>query len=110
MEEASTPRASDDQLQLSQASLLETKRQLESAHARIVELEAKLEEATLWAERAIEDVVDRDQRIRLHAAQLATLKAESEQHERELDEQLQVANNQLAAVHQTRAWRAMTLY
>ena len=38
--------------------------QLDLALARIVELEAKIEEATLWAERAIEEMVDRDQRIR----------------------------------------------
>ena len=52
--------------------------QLEAAHARIVELEALLDEAIIWAERAIEDVGERDQRIREYEARLALAKAESD--------------------------------
>jgi hypothetical protein len=109
MEQSPTP-VPDDQLRVSPVEFLATKRQLESALARIVELEARLEEATLWAERAIEDVVDRDQRIRQHTAQLTAMEAEHGQRELELNQELQAANLQIATVYQTRAWRAMTIY
>jgi hypothetical protein len=99
MDQGSIGQASNDQPKLTEGDYLATKRQLDLALARIAELEAKLEEATVWAERAIEDVVDRDQRIRQHG-----------QLERELQEQSQAANRALAGVYQTKIWRAATAY
>ena len=99
MDQGSIGQRSDDQPTLAEGDYLATKRQLDLALARITELEAKLEEATVWAERAIEDVVERDQRIRQHG-----------QVERELQEQCQAANRALAGVYGTKIWRAATAY
>jgi len=110
MDQVSVGQASDDQSTLPEADQLATQRQLDLALARIAALEARLEEATVWAERAIEDVVDRDQRIRQHQMQLNDLRTEYAQRESELEEQSQAANRALADVYRTKIWRAASAY
>jgi len=89
--------------QATEAGTLNETRQLDVALARIIELEAKIEEATVWAERAIEDVVDRDQRLRECQAELAAVK-------KERDQQLSEIRARLQAVYQSKTWRVMTRY
>ena len=110
MDQLSVGQASHDQPTLTEADDLAAQRQLDLALARIADLDAKLEEATVWAERAIEDVVDRDQRIRQHQVQLNDIRTEYEQRLRELEEQSEAANRALADAHQTKVWRAAAAY
>ena len=110
MDRDSVGQVSNDQPKLTEADDLATNRQLDLALARIAELEAKLEEATVWAERAIEDVVDRDQRIRQYQVQLNDIRTEYERRQRELEENSEAANRALADVSRTKVWRAAGAY
>lgn len=103
MEQTECAQPVEMELQARAAGIQAETRQLDLALARIVELEAKVEEATLWAERAIEDVVDRDQRIRQYQAELAAVKDER-------DRQLGEMRARLQAVYRSRTWRAMSVY
>lgn len=103
MEQTECAQPVETELQARAAGIQAETRQLDLALARIVELEAKVEEATLWAERAIEDVVDRDQRIRQYQAELAAVKDER-------DRQLGEMRARLQAVYRSRTWRAMSVY
>lgn len=85
------------------AGIRDETRQPDVAPARSIELEARIEAATLRAERAIEDVVDRDQRLRECQAELAAVK-------KERDQQLSELRARLQAVYDSKIWRVTTRY
>ena len=89
MEQIQRPQPGEAVQPAADAGMQSETRRLDVALARIIELEAKIEEATVWAERAIEDVVERDQRLRECQAELAAVKQARDQQLHELQARLQ---------------------